>query len=108
MVPPDGRSSYALGYFRALSDTELENDAQEIENRFAGMPEVKLGGQQVANEQVNTQVSHDLAHAELLAFPLVFLLSLLFFRSLVAALAAAPAGRSRDRLHLPGAAHYRH
>ncbi|MBV9415233.1 MAG: MMPL family transporter, partial [Solirubrobacterales bacterium] len=49
-------------------------------------PDVKLGGQQVANAQVNTQVSHDLTHAELLAFPLVFLLSLLFFRSLVAAL----------------------
>ena len=30
--------------------------------------------------------SHDLAHAELLAFPLIFLLSLLFFRSVVAAL----------------------
>ena len=31
-------------------------------------------------------MSHDLEHAELLAFPFVFLLSLLFFRSLVAAL----------------------
>jgi RND superfamily putative drug exporter len=35
---------------------------------------------------VNTQVGNDLAHAELLAFPFIFLLSLLFFRSLVAAL----------------------
>ena len=40
----------------------------------------------VANAQVNTQVGHDLARSELLAFPLIFLLSLLFFRSLVAAL----------------------
>src|SRR5205807_2761649 len=32
------------------------------------------------------QVSHDLGRAELLAFPLIFLLSLVFFRSLVAAL----------------------
>src|SRR5581483_10389928 len=39
-----------------------------------------------ANAQVNTQVGNDLAHAELLAFPFIFLLSLLFFRSVVAAL----------------------
>ena len=40
----------------------------------------------MASAQVNTQVGQDLAHAELLAFPFIFLLSLLFFRSLVAAL----------------------
>jgi uncharacterized membrane protein YdfJ with MMPL/SSD domain len=86
MVSRDGRSSYVLAYFKALSDSQLKNDAQQIENRFAGTPYVKLGGQQIANAQVNTQVSHDLARSELLAFPFVFLLSLLFFRSLVAAL----------------------
>jgi RND superfamily putative drug exporter len=47
---------------------------------------VALGGFAVANDQVNAQVSHDLGHAELLAFPLIVLLSLLFFRSAVAAL----------------------
>jgi uncharacterized membrane protein YdfJ with MMPL/SSD domain len=47
---------------------------------------VKLGGGAIANAQGNTQVSHDLEHAERLAFPFIFLLSLLFFRSLVAAL----------------------
>ena len=40
----------------------------------------------IANAQANTQVGHDLARAELLAFPFIFLLSLLFFRSLVASL----------------------
>ncbi len=86
MVSRDGRSTYLLAYFRPLSDSRLKDDAQTIENRFAGQRDVKLGGQQVANAQVNTQVSHDLARSELLAFPFVFLLSLLFFRSLVAAL----------------------
>src|SRR5436190_1334025 len=52
----------------------------------AGQRDVRLGGEQIAGAQANTQVGHDLAHAELLAFPLIFLLSLLFFRSLVAAL----------------------
>src|SRR4029077_13891694 len=53
---------------------------------FAGQRDVRLGGEQIAGVQANTQVGHDLARAELLAFPLIFLLSLLFFRSLVAAL----------------------
>ena len=86
MVSRDGTQTYVLAYFRSRSDTTLKNDAQQIENGFTGRRDVKLGGQLVANAQVNTQVGHDLEHAELLAFPVVFLLSLLFFRSLVAAL----------------------
>ncbi len=86
MVSRDGSQTYVLAYFRPKSDTTLKNDAQQIENGFAGQRDVKLGGELVANAQVNTQVSHDLERAELLAFPFVFLLSLLFFRSLVAAL----------------------
>ena len=45
-----------------------------------------VGGAAVAQEQVNKQVEEDLRKAEMLAFPLLFLLSFLFFRSLVAAL----------------------
>ncbi len=86
MLSRDGSSTYVLAYFRPQSDTTLKNDAQKIEDGFAGQRDVELGGQQIANAQVNTQVGHDLTHAELLAFPIVFLLSLLFFRSLVAAL----------------------
>src|SRR6202011_3086649 len=86
MVSSDGRETYVLAYFKPLSDSHLKNDAQQIENRLAGQRDVKLGGLAIAQAQVNTQVSHDLAHAELLAFPFIFLLSLLFFRSLVAAL----------------------
>jgi RND superfamily putative drug exporter len=86
MVARDGHSTYVLAYFAPLSDKALKDVAQHIEDRFAGQADVKLGGGAIANAQVNTQVSHDLAHAELLAFPFIFLLSLLFFRSLVAAL----------------------
>jgi RND superfamily putative drug exporter len=86
MVARDGRSTYVLAYFRALSDKRLSDDAKLLETRFSGQPDVKLGGDAIANAQVNTQVGNDLAHAELLAFPFIFLLSLLFFRSLVAAL----------------------
>ena len=44
-----------------------------------------VGGPAVAQEQANVQVEKDLRTAEVFAFPLLFLLSLLFFRSLVAA-----------------------
>jgi RND superfamily putative drug exporter len=86
MVSHDRRSTYVLVYFRPLSDKALKDVAQQIENRFAGQSDVKLGGDAVANAQVNTKVSHDLERAELLAFPFIFVLSLLFFRSVLAAL----------------------
>src|SRR5439155_2758468 len=47
---------------------------------------VSVGGIALAQEQVNKQVEKDLRMAEMLAFPILFLLSLLFFRSGVAAL----------------------
>jgi uncharacterized membrane protein YdfJ with MMPL/SSD domain len=86
LVSRDGRSQYVVAYFRPLSDTRLKDDAQALLNEFASQHDVKLGGDAVANAQANTQVGNDLARAELLAFPLIFLLSLLFFRSLVASL----------------------
>ena len=86
MVARDGRWTYVVAYFKALSDKRLADDAKLIESRFSSQENVKLGGDAIANAQINTQVSNDLAHAELLAFPVIFLLSLLFFRSLVAAL----------------------
>jgi RND superfamily putative drug exporter len=86
MVSRDGRSTAVVAYFEPRSDSRLEEAAQRIEARFAGQRDVRLGGEQIADAQANAQVGHDLVRAELLAFPLVFLLSLLFFRSLVASL----------------------
>ena len=86
MVSRDGRSTYVLVYFKPLSDKALKDVAKEISDHFAGQRDVKLGGTAVANMQANTKVSQDLEHGELLAFPFIFLLSLLFFRSLLAAL----------------------
>ncbi len=86
MVSRDRRSTYVVVYFKPRSDLQLKNAAQRIEQRFAGQHDVRLGGEEIASAQANTQVGQDLAHAELLAFPFIFLLSLLFFRSLVASL----------------------
>ena len=86
MVSRDGRSTYVVAYFKQRSDKQLEDAAKRIEDRFTGQRDVRLGGGQIADAQANRQVGNDLARAELLAFPFIFLLSLLFFRSLVAAL----------------------
>jgi RND superfamily putative drug exporter len=86
MVARNGRSTYVVAYFKAVSDKRISDDAKLIETRFSSQHDVELGGSAIANAQVNTQVSNDLAHAELLAFPFIFLLSLIFFRSLVASL----------------------
>jgi uncharacterized membrane protein YdfJ with MMPL/SSD domain len=84
LVARDGRSTYVAASLRPGAD---ENDVGErVIDRFEGRPGVTLGGFAVASPQVNEQVSEDLARAELLAFPLLFLLSFLFFRSVVAAL----------------------
>jgi uncharacterized membrane protein YdfJ with MMPL/SSD domain len=86
MVSRDGGSTYLVAYFKPLSDSRIADDANRIHRAFASQRDVTLGGQALASAQANTQVGLDLAHAELLAFPFIFLLSLLFFRSLVAAL----------------------
>jgi uncharacterized membrane protein YdfJ with MMPL/SSD domain len=84
LVSRDGRSTYLAATFSSRED---ENDiAERVQDRFEGRDGVVLGGPGIAELQVNEQVGEDLARAELLAFPILFLLSLWFFRSLVAAL----------------------
>src|SRR5215471_5913258 len=86
MVSRGGRSTYVVAYFKPESDKQQQDDAQKILDRFASQKDIELGGQAIVSAQVNTEVSRDLARAELFAFPIIFLLSLLFFRSLVASL----------------------
>jgi len=84
LVSRDGRSSYLVAFFR--TGAEDDEVAARLQERLAGEPGVVLGGAVLANEQVGEQVSEDLARAEALAFPILFVLSLLVFRGLVAAL----------------------
>jgi uncharacterized membrane protein YdfJ with MMPL/SSD domain len=86
LLSRDGHATYVVAYFQPKSDSRLQDDASLLERQFAGQHDVQLGGGAIANAQVNTQVGNDLARAELFAFPFIFLLSLLFFRSLVASL----------------------
>jgi uncharacterized membrane protein YdfJ with MMPL/SSD domain len=85
-VSRDGESTYLAVALRPTEDDELQDAADRIVESLAEEPGVKVGGPAVALGQVNEQVEKDLRTAELYAFPLLFLLSLLFFRSLVAAM----------------------
>jgi len=83
-VSRDGQSTYFAVALQATEDKELQEAGDEIADQLSSNPGVVVGGFAVAQEQVNQQVEEDLKKAEMIAFPLLFLLSLLFFRSLVA------------------------
>ena len=83
-VANDGQSTYFAVALKATEDKPWQDAGAEIADELSAQPGVLVGGAAVAQEQVNHQVEEDLKKAELLAFPLLFLLSLLFFRSLVA------------------------
>jgi RND superfamily putative drug exporter len=85
-VARDGSSSYFAVTLKPTDDKQVQEAGGEIADQLSEHPGVTVGGFAVAQEQVNKQVEKDLRTAEMLAFPLLFLLSLLFFRSLVAAL----------------------
>jgi uncharacterized membrane protein YdfJ with MMPL/SSD domain len=85
-VSKDGRSTYLAVALKPIDDKAQQDAAKRIADRVDGAPGVTLGGPALAEEQVNKQVESDLRRAEMLAFPFLFLLSLLFFRSGVAAL----------------------
>jgi RND superfamily putative drug exporter len=82
----DGGSTYLAVALKATGDQARQDAAERIAGSLAGEPGVDVGGDALAERQVNAQVEHDLRTAELYAFPILFLLSLLFFRSVVAAL----------------------
>jgi len=83
-VSNDGRSTYFAVALKATEDKSWQDAGADIADQLSARPGVLVGGAAVAQEQVNKQVEEDLKKAEMLAFPLLFLLSLLFFRSLVA------------------------
>jgi uncharacterized membrane protein YdfJ with MMPL/SSD domain len=85
-VSRDGDATYLVVGLRPTDDKEWQDAAEEIKDSLSGRPGVSVGGPAVAQKEVNEQVEEDLQKAELLVFPLLLLLSLLFFRSGVAAL----------------------
>jgi RND superfamily putative drug exporter len=84
LVSRDGRSTIVVGYRANGSDEDDVGDA--VKERLEGQPGVTVGGPGLSGPAVGDKVIEDLARAELLAFPVLFLLSLFVFRGFVAAL----------------------
>ena len=81
----EGDATYLAVALATTEDKAQQEAADGIRERLEGEAGVSVGGPALAQRQVNEQVEEDLRTAELLAFPLLFLLSFVFFRSLVAA-----------------------
>ncbi|MBS1888264.1 MAG: MMPL family transporter [Actinobacteria bacterium] len=87
LVSRDGTSSIVAATINATATEKAV--AERIMADFRGDPGVQLGGNAIAFTQVSEQATTDLATAELIAFPLLFLLTFLFFRGVAALLPLA-------------------
>jgi putative drug exporter of the RND superfamily len=92
MVNRDRRSTYVIAALRPLDDKEQEEAGKRLLANFAGDRRVTLGGSPVANQEISKTIEDDLRRAELLAVPLIVLLSFFLFRGFVASLLAPIAG----------------
>ena len=84
-ISRDGSSTYLAVQLAPTDDREIQDAGERISSALEHESGVMVGGGAVAQQQANEQVEQDLRTAELYAFPILFVLSLLFFRSLVAA-----------------------
>ncbi len=80
LVSRNGRSALVI------VTADGERIASRARAAFAHDPQVVLGGDPVVSQQVNEIVATDMKRAEMIALPLLFLLSFLIFRGLVAAM----------------------
>lgn len=80
----DGTSTYVA----ATLSGDADEDAviETLDERLGDRDDVRLGGGLLANEQLGEQISEDLGRAEMFAFPILILLSFVFFRGARAAL----------------------
>lgn len=85
LVSRDGHTTYLVAVPKPGTDDQRVATAHRLQNALGDDPHVTFGGQVVAQDQLGEQVRKDLGHAELLAFPILFLLLVFVFRSPVAA-----------------------
>ncbi len=92
LVSSDGHMSVVAATLKV--PRSADNAVKAIEKALHGRRDVVLGGGDVANHQVNQQAVSDLGFAELVVFPLLFVLALLIFRGVAALLPLAVGGLS--------------
>jgi uncharacterized membrane protein YdfJ with MMPL/SSD domain len=82
LISRNGRESVVLAAF--ATQEESASAVAKLRPQLAPSG-VQFGGQDVAFSEINSRTSSDLQRAEMLAFPLLLLLSLWVFRGLIAA-----------------------
>jgi uncharacterized membrane protein YdfJ with MMPL/SSD domain len=92
MVGRDRRSTFLIAALRPLDDEAQEEAGKRLVAAFADDARVVLGGSPVADHEISTTIENDLRRAELLAVPLILVLSFFLFRGFVASLLAPIAG----------------
>ncbi len=85
LLARDRRSALVTGWLTASTD-DISEVGHDVDDRFEGDPNVVPGGDAVTAFQLNHVTEEDLRRIELYAAPLLLLLSLIVFRSFVAAL----------------------
>ena len=85
-ISRDGRSTFITAQLMPTSTKQRQDAVARLADTLRGERGVVVGGPVVAQSEVSAQVVDDLKRAEALAFPILFALAFLFFRSLVAAL----------------------
>ena len=91
-ISRDGREVLVAATLRAgASDSGV---VKRLQHAFAGDKAVVLGGTAVAGQQTGSLATSSLAIAELIAFPLLVLLSVVFFRGVAALLPVVIGGLS--------------
>jgi trehalose monomycolate/heme transporter len=86
LLSRDGHETFAVVQLAAKDEATKEKDFKTIEPLITSPAiETKVGGTVAVNVAVNKQVSSDLERAELITFPIVAILLLIVFGSLVAA-----------------------
>jgi RND superfamily putative drug exporter len=82
----DGGSGHVLAHFSETDPGELEEAAARIPGELASdRVEILVGGSAIGFNDVNQTVEEDLIRAEMIAFPILAILLLIVFRSLIAA-----------------------
>ncbi len=85
-VSREGTMTYVAAQFRRASAKSRQDAAKRLAARLDGIPGVTLGGTDLSYAQGNQLVKEGLQRSELIAFPVLAVLLLLFFRGVVAAL----------------------
>jgi RND superfamily putative drug exporter len=92
MISRDRRSTYVIAALRPLDDKRQEEAGRRLLGAFADTSYVTLGGNPIGNREISKAIEDDLRRAELLAVPLIVVLSFFIFRGFVASLLAPLAG----------------